>query len=554
MTAQALLPAAYGAEIAASLSRNPVALDESFQIVFTANDNPDGAPDFSPLEENFTILHRNHTSSASWINGKASKTVQWQVDVIAKQSGELNIPAIAFGRDRSNAISVTVTSSNSSGGSNEDLFIEVETNTHAPYVQSQVLYTLRVLTRVEIARAQLQEPELPDAVIEKLGEDANYNKQINGVDYSVTERRYAIFPQKSGKISIKPVVLTAEVLAESQRSINSFFNSQMTQTKRVQSQAIDLEVKPAPAAFTGKHWLSAQQLELKQQWSGDVSKMKAGEPLTRTLTLLAKGTTVGQLPELNSIVSNNDLKAYSDQPVLSEQKLPDGLLAVREEKIALIPSKAGDYHLPAVEIAWFNTDTQQLETAKLPEVTLTASGAVAAVTPPQSANIAPPVASGVTPAPINQAAPVAVNATPATATYWPWLCGFLATGWLLTIVYFVSKRAAPKPETAPIPKQLRLQDSVKALKQACATNDAQAAKTALLAWGQQLFGCSSLGALAPHCEARLRDEILLLNQTLYSKDNGQWQGKKLFQTFSENKARAKLAEQEDSALEPLYRL
>jgi hypothetical protein len=549
--AQPLFATAYATEIATSLSRNPVALDESFQITFTANDDTDDDPNFSPLTQNFSIINQNHTSSSSWINGKSSKTVQWQLDVMAKNVGNLVIPSITFGSDNSNSITVLVTQSanNNSSNKDEDLFMEVETDTTTPYVQSQVLFTLRVITRVEITRAQLQEPELADAVIEKLGEDSNYNKQINGVDYSVTERRYAIFPQKSGKVSIKPLLLTAEVLADSQRSINSFFNSQMTKTKRVQSKAIALDVQPSPTAFTGKHWLSAQQLELKQQWSGDVSQMKVGEPLTRTLTLIAKGTTVGQLPELNK-TNNNDLKAYSDQPVLQEQKLPEGLLAIREEKIALIPSKAGSYTLPSLEIPWFNTATQHMEIAKIPAIALTASDSAAFV---QATPITPPTAVSA-PSATPKIQPTALNPPQPQAGFWPWFSAFLAIGWLLTIIYLVSKRPAHKPSLEPNLKNVHQQDSIKALKQACTNNDAKAAKMALLIWGGHQYGCTSLGALANYCEARLRDEILLLNNALYGKEATHWQGKKLFQTFTENKARTKLAEREDSSLAPLYRL
>jgi hypothetical protein len=83
---------------------------------------------------------------------------------------------------------------------------------------------------------------------------------------------------------------------------------------------VTLEVKPAPATFTGRHWLSAEQLVLKEEWSGDNQEMKVGEPLTRTLRILANGATVGQLPELNVGQTDDKLKTYPDQPVLQEQK------------------------------------------------------------------------------------------------------------------------------------------------------------------------------------------------------------------------------------------
>ena len=538
----------YAADIRVSVDRNPVSVDESFQITFTASQSPDDDPDFSPLEQDFNIINQSNSSSSSWVNGKSTKVVQWIVNVMAKQTGSLVIPAIKFGKDVSRASSILVAdkSSKKALDTNEDLFIDVEASPQNPYIQSQVFYTLRLYTKVNISQARLNEPELSDAVIERLGEDSNYNTQVNGVDYSVTERKYAFFPQKSGKLTIKPLVLTAEVLVNNAQSINPFFNSQMSKTKRVESKTITLDVKPVPAEFKGQHWLSAEQLVLKQEWSTDVAQLKVGEPVTRTLSLVAKGTTVGQLPELNTTQTSEELKAYPDQPVLQEQKKVEGLIAFREEKIALIPSKSGTYPLPAIEIPWFNTQTQKLEIAKIPEETLTTA---AVATQPE-----PAPAPTFTPLETTKMDSVAIADSYQNTPIWLWVSIFLALGWLITLIVFLRKRR-PKAEVwVEDESEISLKAAIKNLKHACANNDALAAKEALLIWGNHKFDTNNLGALAGFCDARLRDEIVLLNQTLYGKESAQWEGKKLFQAFTENKARGAIKETVDKSLEPLYKL
>ena len=538
----------FAADINVSVDRNPVSIDESFQIIFSATESPDDDPDFSPLEQDFSIINQSNSSSSSWTNGKSSKTIQWTVNVMPKKTGSLVIPSVKFGNDVSQPSTILVTE-NAPGkavNNDEDLFIEVEATPLNPFIQSQVFYTLRLYTKVDISQARLNEPELADAVIERLGEDSNFNTQVNGVNYSVTERKYVIFPQKSGQLIIKPLVLTAEVLTNGNPNFNSFFNSQMTKTKRVESKAITLDVKPVPASFNGKHWLSAEELVLKQEWSGDFQQMKVGEPLTRTLTLLAKGTTVGQLPELNTTNTNDQLKAYPDQPVLQEQKKADGLLAFREEKIALIPSKAGSYTLPAIEIPWFNTKSQKMEVARIPETTITA----VAVAGSQPATVAPEL----TPAAPEKIETGLVIKGSQQINVWLWVSVFLAIGWLLTVFYFLTKRSVAKPVIENNDPEINLKECIKNLKNACNSDNAQAAKDALLEWGRQKFNTSNLGAIALFCDARLRDEILHLNHVLYGKEAGQWQGKKLFQAFTENKAREKIAVTEDKSLEPLYRL
>jgi hypothetical protein len=547
------MSAVMAAQISVTTDRNPVSIDESFRITFSTSESPSEDPDFSPLEQDFDILSQSSSSNSSWINGQSTKTLQWTLNVMAKQAGNLTIPPIKFGNDSSETANILVTQAgtNKDIKTDEDLFLEVDAKPESPFVQSQVVYTLKLFTRVQIAQARLNEPELPDAVIEKLGDDSNYRTQINGFNYAVTERKYAIFPQKSGQMTIKSLSLTAEIISNSRPNFNGFFSPQMAKTKRVDSKSITLNVKPAPDGFSGNHWLAAEELHLKQEWSGDIDKMKVGEPLTRTLTLLAKGTTVGQLPELHTAKADDQLKAYPDQPVLQEQKKPDGIIAFREEKIALIPSKAGNYVLPAIEIPWFNTQTQKMEIAKIPETTLSATS-VAGL----NSSEAPPVVKQDTP---KTAEPIKlVQPSQQPSNIWLGISIMLAFGWLATLIYFLTKRPGTQTNLKSKADEIaatNLKSVIDNLKKACHDNDAVAAKDSLIAWGRQQLNVSNLGALAALCDEHLQNEILHLNQILYGKEpSQQWQGKKLYEAFTENKTQKKSTRIKPSELEPLYRL
>jgi len=133
---------AQAAEIQVSVDRNPVNLNESFQITFSASEQPDGSPDFAPLQENFEILNQQRSSNVSWINGKSSRNEQWIVSVMAKQVGELMIPPIAFGSDTSKALNVTITDTPQAANKSDEIFLDVQATPEKPYVQSQILYTI----------------------------------------------------------------------------------------------------------------------------------------------------------------------------------------------------------------------------------------------------------------------------------------------------------------------------------------------------------------------------------------------------------------------------
>ena len=366
----------YSAEILAATDRNPVTVNESFQLTLSSVQPPDDDPDFAPLEQHFNILNRSQSSNISLVNGNVTRSMNWTLTLTAKKEGQIMIPSVLFGSDKSPAISLTVEAAigNKSAQTDQDLFIETEVTPQNPYVQSQAIFTIRVFQNIEIAQASLSDPQLDGAVIEKLGKDKNYYSQRGGNRYAVIERKFAVFPQNSGDQIIAPIKLTADVIANpsSNNRFRGFFLRPSTKTMQVNSKAITLKVKPIPAEFKGQHWLPAQMLHVEQKWSNSPPRINVGEPITRTLQLLAKGASVSQLPELGSLESKMaQIRYYPDQPVLKEKKEIDTIVAFREEKTALIPDQPGNYTLPAIEIPWWNTQDDRMEIAIVPETTIT---------------------------------------------------------------------------------------------------------------------------------------------------------------------------------------
>jgi hypothetical protein len=522
---------AQAAEIHVSVDRNPVNLNESFQLIFSANDDPDGKPDFSVLQQQFEVLNQQRSSSSSWVNGKSQHNQQWTLTVMAKQAGELLIPPVAFGDDVSKPLKLTVTDKSSNLANNDDLFLEVQATPDKPFVQSQVIYCFRLYRRVQIAQASLSEPELKEAVIEKLGEDSNYTTQIKGVDYWVTERKYAIFPQQSGVLTIPALTLNAEIVS-AQAGRNSFFGQAITQNKRVSSKPITLNVQAVPEALKQAAWLSAESLQLTEQWSDSQLQVKVGEPLTRTVTLVAKGSTVGQLPELSTQIAVEGIKTYPDQPQLQEAKNNDGLTAMRQEKIAFIANKAGEYQLPAIDVAWFNSKTQQLETAHLPAVTIKAL----AVTEAVETQVAPTV----------QVPQITSVENQDQVHLWQTIAGLLALGWLINGVWWF--KHSPKSQAVMVPAKTLVNAAEANLKQACQSNNPQAAKQALLAY----FAVDSLAAIG--ATGSFADEINGLNRYLYSGQTSEWHGDGLWQAFKQRPVSSQQAQAVEVSLEPLFKL
>jgi len=543
-----LMSPLFAADISVNIDRNPVNLNESFQVTFSANEKPDGEPDFSPLEKDFEILNQSQQQSTQIINLKMTKSIQWVLTVMAKNSGTLMIPAINFGQDNSQFAAIVVNEVQVTENINEDLFLQVEVSNTQPYIQEQVIYTLKLYRKVNISQAALTEPKLANAVIEKLGEDKNYNSQYQGDNYVVTERKYAIFPQKSEPMRIEPLTLTADVIVASQPRYNGFFSRQNTRTQRVSSKAITLDVQAKPTEAADNYWLPAEQVYLEEKWSADIAHTKVGEPITRTLSLLIKGATQGALPALYADNMPANVKAYPDQPTLKETAKDDSIIAYREEKIALILGLAGTYTLPTIEIPWWNTTTKKMEVARIAEQTITVvAGTNNSVAPTPKVGPETPL-------------PIAINNSPAATassvdeSLWFWLAIFFAGAWLATLIYFLSRNSKKTQKESNLATTEKTGNVDKTLKKACTTNEPALAKEVLIEWGREQFNQSSLTKIAELCAPALQNEILAINGILYGGKNKEWQGAGLWAAFKENQPITTKQTTEAAPLPPLFKI
>ena len=550
ITTQALA----AANITVRLSHNPVSLDESFHLIYETDTSVDDDPDFTALEKDFEILSSSLSTNMRSVNGKWSLKKSWDLTLISKDAGIFTIPSIPFGRDLSPAVRVTVKPAGTyeaPGGDSslKPFFIEVYVDKKQAWVQSEIIYTIRFFTNVHISRPTLSEPETsdPDARIEKLGEVSNYQKLINGVRYSVSELRFAVYPQHSGTLTFKPVLFEGRV---SKGRTNSLFDQFMKSgtLKRVRSKGISIKIKPRPSNIAVDEWLPAESVSLQEDWSEDISQLKTGEPVTRTITVIAKGQPAEQLPELG-MNAVDGLKQYPDKPLSENDAKRDGITGTREIKIAMIPTQAGRYIIPEVVIPWWNTRTGQQQLARLPQLELEAVG-LADTSPLQ-----PPVLQPDTATPAQQPSPKTIVREITSAGYWPWLSLALAIGWVTTTVLYFNKRRHPEQQPQKIKPDFTGLES--AVGSACTRADAEAAKDALLAWAAARWPerpVNNLSELARRSSTELGEQVRALNSHLYSSSAASWNRNALLKAFKVfTSAKETTHREKATPLEPLYK-
>lgn len=550
--------------IEVSVSPESVHLDEPFRISFQASGGVDGEPDFTPLEQDFEILGRSRSQNLSFAQGRLQRSTVWVLSVRARRSGDLSIPAIDFGSDRSEALGLQVLEAAPpvAGDGEPKLILEVEALPERVYVQQQIILKVRLLRRMELdlGDASLSEPDTGgmDVLVEKLGKDRSYYEQRGETRWRVVDRRFALFPQESGTLDIAPIVFEGQVVEGTSSYGNPFGNRIVT--RRMRSDPLRVQVEPVPASVPAEPWLPARNLRLQQVWSDEPARLQVGQPITRTLAVIAEGLTAAQLPELAPALPEG-IKQYPEMPELRDQSSGDGVSAIRQEKIVLIASEPGRYTLPAVELAWWNVERGGLETARLPEQTVEVRPAPGQAAAPAAA---PPAAQPAAPTPVEQQTAVGPEDTsPAGQTEasrgWALLAALLALGWVATAAAWWwrdrGRRPAQDgrgPAAAPAP---RFRQS--ALREVLLANRAEAARDALLAWGQSEWPerpPAALGELARRCGGELGAAIQVLNRALYRPEAAPWEaGQSLWNAFQAwpGHAAARAADTRGSALEPM---
>ena len=538
------------ANITASVSRNPVTLDESFSLILRAEGSVDADPDLSPLRQDFEILGTSQSTSMNFVNGKLSRKSTWRIDLMAKEVGVLTIPPVRFGQDSSPALRVTVKDAGSGGTTPADqtLAIELDTDKQEVWQQAQLVLTIKLLHQGDLRNASLSELRTsdPDAIIEQLGDDKNYEAIRNGVRYGVIERTYAIFPQTSGELTIEPLRFEARLAAPRRSFFDPLGGGQL---KRVRSRPLTVKVKPLPAGADAASWLPAEQVLVKQEWSQNPAQLTAGEPVTRTLTLVARGMLASQLPDIR-LPETDGVKQYPDKPVLNSKTDGKGVVASKQIKIALIPAYGGNYTLPAIRIPWWNTRTGKAEVATVPATTLVVSGSAK----PQNTAAATGNPAD-TPATVSTdiPAPAPTPAQAASTPLWQWLSLALALGWALTAVaWWFSRRPASAGGTGVSLKRLH-----RRVLQSCHDNDAPACKSALLDWARARWPQQRIGNLmdiVPLVNQACADAIRALNSRLYSQHSEQWDGSRLAQIMRHDPEKPNHQQQQTELAEPLFRL
>jgi hypothetical protein len=524
-------------------------------------------PDLTPLSADFDVLGVQRVRRMSLVNGARDSSFDFVVQIAPRRTGALVVPALPIGDASSEPLPIQVSAvaaqpPDAQGGLAylaRPVILEARVDRADPYEHERVVLTFDLYTRGEVQDGALAAPEVPGQTLEQLGEDRRIEKWIDGQRYAGIERSYVLVPDTAGTLRVPPVRFEGRVrVAPPERRPRmgggrfggSFFDDFFSDAFRddvfagffgsglrsiaVESPALQLQVRERPAAVAGQWWLPARGVTLTESLEPEPEHgpLRVGEPLTRRIEIRADGVSPAQLPPLpDSEIAG--VKHYVEAPAVAENAQGTH----RIDETTWIATQPGTLTLPAVELAWWDTQSDSAQKAVLPARSLEVLPALGTPAPPDTAAAAAPAQepalADATNAPAPGPARLQGRFDPRALAA---LVATLALS-LLGVAVVRRRRAAPRVGT---PSR---RACVRALRRACRRNDAAGAEAALRSLARP-------GDVVPE---PLAQEVARLMALRYSSASAPWQGAALWQAWrAARKTRRSRARAGDAALPPLY--
>ena len=351
--------------LTSKVSSHSVMVGEEFTLVIQVNDTiiDTNSLDISGLKPLFTVHQNSVSRNNSIYNGVVTRTTTWTLRIVANKKGSAVIPALSLNGVSSNPIVMSITALTSTTLKNKELMLESELNSNVAYVGQQLLYKVKLYVGVSLLRAELVAPQLQGAEITQLGEDQDSSEIVDGKRYRIITRFYNIRPEKAGEFEFTAAIFRGDISVRT----SSYRSSRSTPVTLI-GENKKITVRPIPDNFPGE-WLVSDMVVLQDDWHQQAPYI-VGQPITRTITLSVANAAPEQLPNV-ALNFGDNVQAYPDK-LQSQQRIKDNVLIAQSiQRVALVPTLVGDLQLPEIKVPWFNSQTNQVEWARIGAKTIT---------------------------------------------------------------------------------------------------------------------------------------------------------------------------------------
>ncbi|MBT3796898.1 MAG: protein BatD, partial [Candidatus Marinimicrobia bacterium] len=359
-----------------NLSKNSLGINERVRVDFIIDKDGDN---FTPPEfENFRIVAGPSQSiKNSWINGKRSysKTYTYFLSPIKKGNFKIGQASVEVDGEtyKTMTLNVVVTSAvdkpvnpnDPSYVADKNIHLVAEVSKTNPYLNEPVSIVYKLYVSQDTGVNNWRELDAP-RYADFWSKNINIkNLTVENGTYKGEPYRYVIlrktilYPQKVGKLSIKPLVLDITVQTPSNR--RDFFGQILSNTvnKTVSAGNLKINVKPLPEQGKPNNFSGAVG---KFEFVVSTSKQKLLLSEAFQLNLEIRGTGNFNLFSFPSINLPSSLEVYEPEKL---EKINTNSLGIRgsiKDQYTIVPLSPGKYAIPRISFTYFDPKDSQYKT------------------------------------------------------------------------------------------------------------------------------------------------------------------------------------------------
>ena len=369
----------------AKVSKKKLGVNERLRIDFEMN--KDGDNFVPPSFKDFTVVGGPNTSvSAFDLNGKKSYTKTYSYFLAPKRKGRFTIKQAIIEIDgqtyKTFPITVNVTAAvakpngppDASDIASEKIHLVAEISKTNPYLNepTTVVYKLYVSPDVGISSnwREKQTPRYNDFWSQNIDiKGLNIQRGLyKGEDYRyVVLRKTVLYPQKSGKLKLEPLVLDITVEVPTGRA-NIFGKQIMSKVpKTVTAGSRTINVKPLPEQGKPSDFKGAVG-DFEFRVTTSKNQLNATESLQAKIEVSGKGNLV--LFELPKLTTPSSLEVYEPEHKENVRTNLSGMQGRISDTYTIVPQYRGKYPIPSISLSYFDLKTESYKRISSEEIVI----------------------------------------------------------------------------------------------------------------------------------------------------------------------------------------
>lgn len=367
----------------AKVSKKTLGVNERLRIDFEMN--KDGDNFVPPSFSDFTVVGGPSQSiSNSWVNGKRSYSKIYSYFLAPTKKGKFTIKqaSVEIEGEIYKTLPVTITvktavdkpkdGSNASYEAAENIHLVAEVSNNKPYLNEPITVVYKLYVGPNTGVENWRETDTP-----RYNDFWSQNIDIKGIkimngkykgeDYRyVVLRKAVLYPQKTGKLEIEPLVLDITVAVPTKR--RDIFGGRLMSQIHVPVSAgrRTINVKPLPedkpSDFTG----AVGKFDFKVTTSKN--QLDASESLQAKVEVSGRGNLkLFELPKLNLPSS---LEVYEPEHNETVRTDLSGMRGKISDSYTVVPQYQGKYPIPSISFSYFDPETESYQRVSSDEIVI----------------------------------------------------------------------------------------------------------------------------------------------------------------------------------------